>query len=278
MTKPILNAPKVWQNSFPLPAEDAHKYARGHLAVFGGEDGMEGAAALAALSAQRLSCGMVTIVTHPATHAFYKTVGLSLMTYVIDAVHTLPEWLERRKVKALIMGPGLSPSDKTRRFAMSALQTDLPLVFDAGVISSFASDNDPLFEMIANRDAPVVLTPHEGEFTRLFGTIDNRAESAQGAAIQSGATIILKGAETLIASPDAEVIIQKKASPWLATAGSGDVLAGLVGSLLASGMDEHNASAAAVWCHTEAGNLAAPGLIPEDLIAAIPQVVEEIAG
>ncbi len=277
MTKPITNVPKVWKQHFPFPSENSHKYARGHLAVFGGEDGMEGAAALAALAAQRLSCGMVTIVTHPDTHDYYKTVGLSLLTYVIDAVHTLPEWLEKRKVKALVMGPGLTPSDKTRRFAMGALQTDIPLVLDAGVISSFATDNDPLFEMIVNRDAPVVLTPHEGEFSRLFGTIDDRAESAQGAAIQSGATIILKGPETLIASPEEEVIIQKKATPWLATAGSGDVLAGLVGSLLASGMDAHHASAAAVWCHTEAGNLAAPGLIPEDIIAAIPRVLEQIA-
>ena len=277
MIEQLPNEPDLWLSSFPWPFEEGHKYIRGHLAVFGGDKGMLGASALAAKAAQRMSCGMVTLLARENTRDYYHLQQASLLTHMVDSTIEFTEWVEKRRVRAILIGPGRAPKDKTKQFALASLSCDVPVVLDAGAITVFENEKELLFQQIASRSHATILTPHEAEFERIFGAIENREASALHAANYSGATIILKGSSTVIAdSEDDEVIVQPHASPWLATAGSGDVLSGIVSSLIASNMGRKQAAACAVWCHSRAAELVGAGLIPEDLIEALPKILTEL--
>ena len=205
---------------------------------------------------------------------------------VIRAVDTTIEFAEQlsdKRFNTVVIGPGAGVGERTRDFVQTALSAQRRVVLDADALTSFADAPGRLFEEIrALPDPQVVLTPHEGEFPRLFSDISNKhpgrskLERVRAAAERCGAVVLLKGSDTTVASPDGRATIAANAPPWLATAGAGDVLAGFLAGLLAQGMPGFEAAAAAVWLHGETGNEAGPGLISEDLPEALPKVYREL--
>ncbi len=268
--KTFQNAPGLFRSLLPAPAPEAHKYDRGHLMVLSGPLSRTGAARLAAQAGLRSGAGLVTLASPPSA----ILVNAAHLTAVMLAAVGTPEELgaetAARRISALVMGPALGADARAREMVLTALRDiRLPLVLDADALTIFASAPEELFSLIAARTEEVVLTPHEGEFARLFPALAKEPDKlarARRAAAASGAVVVLKGADTVIAAPSGEAAINANAPPALATAGSGDVLSGIVGGLLAQGMDALPAAAAAVWIHGEAARAAAGGtLIAEDL-------------
>ncbi len=255
------NGPSLWQ--VPVPSASGHKYTRGHVTVLGGT-AMTGAARLAAAGARRAGAGMLTIAATGGAK-IYRTGDAG----VIVSAAPLPDLLADERRQVWVCGPGLGP-DEPRRTLPALIAARREVVADADVFAAFAGNPDAL------RGA-AVLTPHEGEFTRMFGAPGtDRVRAAREAAARTGAVVLLKGSDTVIAAPDGRVAINASAPPWLATAGAGDVLAGMVAGLLAQGMPAWNAAAAAAWLHGRAAALAGPGMVAEDLPAVLPRVFAEI--
>ncbi len=205
------------------------------------------------------------------------------MVRAVDGAAELRELLADKRLNAVALGPGLGVGAQTRDLVAAALDGERAVVLDADALTSFAEQPDTLFAAIAARPGrPVVLTPHQGEFGRLFKTSGQEAERtaklalARSATRASGAIVLLKGADTVIAAPDGQAAINQNAPAWLATAGAGDVLAGMVAGLLAQGMPAFAAACAAAWLHGEAGNEAGPGLISEDLPDKLPAVYRRL--
>ncbi|MBN9562829.1 MAG: NAD(P)H-hydrate dehydratase [Alphaproteobacteria bacterium] len=255
------NGPSLWQ--VPSPSASGHKYTRGHVTVLGGA-AMTGAARLAAAGARRAGAGMLTIAATGGAD-IYRTGDAGVIVSTAPLAELLTD--ERRKV--WVCGPGLG-ADEARRALPALVAAERELVADADVFAAFAGNPDAL------RGA-TVLTPHEGEFTRVFGAPGpDRVRAAREAAARAGAVVLLKGSDTVIAAPDGRVAINASAPPWLATAGAGDVLAGMTAGLLAQGMPAWDAAAAAAWLHGRAAALVGPGMLAEDLPAALPRVLTEI--
>jgi len=253
------NGPALW--NLPTPATDAHKYARGHVTVLGGPV-MTGAARMAADAARRAGAGMVTIAASGNADV-YRTGSPGL----IVNESPLPELLQDERRTVWVCGPGLG-IDGVRAALPVLLAARRSVVADADVFSAFAGNPDGL------RGA-AVLTPHAGEFSRVFGSPgDDRVAAARAAAARTGAVVLLKGADTIIAAPDGHAAINASAPPWLATAGAGDVLAGIIAGLLAQGMPAWESAAAAAYLHGRAAALHGPGLIAEDLLPALSRVIE----
>lgn len=284
------NAPALWLPGFPVPAVDAHKYRRGHASIFSGGPAATGAARLSALAAARSGAGAVTVLS-PANAVQVNAAHLtSIMLRKADTTADLGAFLTDRRPSSFVLGPGFGIGEKARDFALALLgagharDTGVEgLVLDADGITSFRSEPETLFQAARRSGAPaLVMTPHEGEFGRLFPDIaDDKALSklarARAAAARASAVIIYKGADTVIAAPDGRAAINSNGAPWLATAGSGDVLAGIIAGLLAQGMPAFEAACAAVWIHAEAGSRFGPGLIAEDLPLAMVPVLRELA-
>jgi hydroxyethylthiazole kinase-like uncharacterized protein yjeF len=248
------NLPQLWQ--LPTLTADSHKYTRGHVTVVGGAT-MTGAARLAAEAARRAGAGMVTIAARGSA-AVYRAGEPGLL--VTEAA--LSELLQDDRRKVWICGPGLGAAD-ARTALPALLRANRTVVADADVFSAFAGDPDAL------RGA-AVLTPHAGEFARVFGPpLPDRLSAARAAAARTGAVVLLKGADTIIAAPNGRAAINLSAPPWLATAGSGDVLAGIIGGLLAQGMPPWDAAAAGAYLHGQAAIHAGPGMIVEQLLPAL---------
>ncbi len=247
----------------PEPAIDTHKYARGGVAVWSGPELATGAARLAARAALRVGAGAVTLCGAADAlriHAAHET-AIMLKTCDPDAFGDL---LRSPKVRAACVGPGAGAP--ARQVADSALASACPLVLDADALSAFRGAAAALALQVRARSGAVVLTPHEGEFARLFPDMEgSKLDRARAAAAQSGAVVVLKGADGVIAAPDGRAAITGNAPPWLATAGSGDVLAGLVAGLLAQGLGGFEAAAAGAWLHGALGAALGPGLVAEDL-------------
>lgn len=274
------NTPNFWQDRLPAPDVDTHKYKRGHVAVFSGGATATGAARLSALAAARSGAGAVTVLS-PAEALDVNAAHLtSIMLSRCDHRQDLESFIERRKPSAFVLGPGFGIGDKTRELSLSLLQDQaLKLVFDADTITSFQDRPDALFAATQrSSEVRLVLTPHEGEFKRLFPdivetTTPSKLERARTAASRAKAIVIYKGADTVIASPDGRAAINTNGTPLLATAGSGDVLAGLTAGLMAQGMPPFEAACAAVYIHGAAARHLGFGLIAEDLPMAAANIL-----
>lgn len=266
------NDPALWLHAFPWPSLDGHKYQRGHVLVAAGPI-MTGAARLSALAAARIGAGLVTVAAPASAWAVYAAALTSIMVQPLQAVDDFAALLSDPRKNAVVIGPGAGISADTKAYVLWALAAQRATVLDADAISVFAADPSILFDAI---QGPCVLTPHEGEFGRLFPANDSKLESARQAAHQSGAVLVLKGPDTIIAAPDGRAIVNSNAPPDLATGGTGDVLAGMIAGLMAQGMDAFDASAAAVWLHGQAGSLAGPGLISEDLPLVLPRILRRL--
>ncbi len=265
-----LNHPDLWAGRLPVPTLADHKYSRGHLLVRGGV--MAGAGRLAAAAAARSGPGMVTLAAAAADDSSPGTPNSVIHRKVPAAA--FGEALADRKVAAAVLGPGNGVDEACRDATAAALASGKPVVLDADALTVMAQGPGNMFDAI---QGPCVLTPHAGEFERLFGAVgEDKLTSVRAAAAQSGAVVVLKGGDTVIAAPDGEAVINGNAPAWLASAGAGDVLAGVTGALLAQGMTALDAACAGAWIHGEAANRAAEYLIADDLAAHIPDVMANL--
>ncbi len=308
--KTFLNAPALWRAQKPALRIDGHKYGRGHLLVASGPACRTGAARLAARAGLRVGAGLVTMVSPPEALAVNAAQLTAIMLRAADSAGDWREILSDRRFNACVFGPAFGTGAKTRDIAESLLAAATPerplgLVLDADALTAFSGESANLAIAIQASAAHVVLTPHEGEFLRLFNhnttflEVLNEDEAprsssagdtceqssvptikidrARAAATATGAVIVLKGPDTVVAAPDGRAAIAANAPPTLATAGSGDVLAGLIGGLLAQNMPAFEAACCAVWLHGEAANVFGVGLIAEDLPELLPKVLAALA-
>jgi ADP-dependent NAD(P)H-hydrate dehydratase / NAD(P)H-hydrate epimerase len=267
------NDPDWWLAAFPWPGLESHKYARGHAVVAGGAV-MTGAGRLAARAAARLGAGLVTVAAPERAFPIYAAALTGVIVHPIGGIEDFSAFLADPRRNAALIGPGAGVGSETRDKALAILGSGKRAVLDADALTSFSDDPDTLFAAIR---APCVMTPHEGEFARVFDCAGSKPERTRRAARQSGAGVLLKGADTVIAASDGRIAINANAPPQLATAGSGDVLAGMVLGLLAQGMEPFAAAAAAAWIHGAAARRFGPGLVSEDLLDATPPVLKELA-
>jgi len=268
------NQPGLWLAQLPSAQPDGNKFSRGHALLFGGYP-ITGAARLAARAAARAGSGLTTIAVPQIALSIYATALTSIMVAAFATDAEFDKLLDDRRLTAHLIGPGAGVSEATRARALAMLVTGRPTLIDADAISAFAGDPGALARAI---HGPCVLTPHEGEFRRLFDFGGDKLSRARAAAARSGAVIVLKGRDTVIAAPDGRAIINSNAPPTLATAGSGDVLGGIALGLLAQRMEPFLAAAAAVWMHGAAATTFGPGLIAEDLPDLLPAVLRQLAG
>ena len=272
-----LNGPALWAHLLQRADIADHKYARGHLTILAGPHAT-GAARLAALAGRRVGAGLVTIAAFRSTLPAFQAAEPGNLIVEADDGAMFTHLLGDERRNAILIGPGSGTGDRTRDSVLSALDARRSLVLDADAITAFATEPDLLFGRVRG---PTLLTPHEGEFRRLFPDLGRGAgklDRVRRAAARSGATILLKGPDTVIAEPDGRAVISVHASPALATAGSGDVLAGTIGGLLAQGLTPFASASAAAWLHGECSlQFGGPGLIAEDLPALLPRALQSVS-
>ncbi|WP_115669441.1 NAD(P)H-hydrate dehydratase [Ciceribacter selenitireducens] len=264
-----LNSPAAWERLLPKPEAQTHKFLRGHLTVFSGPATATGAARLSAAAGLRAGAGLVTIASPRNALEANASQLTAVMLKPVDDHAALAAYLEDPRHSTFVLGPGFGVGAKARGFALAL--RDRRLVLDADGITSFRDDPSVLFAAFSSGETRLVLTPHEGEFARLFPDVADektlsKIDMALAAAARSHAVVVYKGPDTVIAAPDGRALVNTNAPPSLATAGSGDVLAGIIGGLLAQGMPAFEAAAAAVWHHGRAGSGAGRGLTAEGLI------------
>lgn len=277
------NIPEWWRGHFPVPDAAGHKYGRGHVVVTSGGLAHTGAARLAARAALRGGAGLVTLASPRDALAVNAVALTAVMVRQIETPVDFAAYLQDPRLNVCILGPGAGVGARTRDMVLTALSGPHAVVLDADALTSFAAEPQTLFKAIATQAiAQAVLTPHEGEFARLFASLAgkdhalSKLERARLAAKESGAVVLIKGADTVVAAPDGRVSIASNAPPWLATAGAGDVLSGMIGGLLAQHVPAFEAASIAVWMHGEAARHFGPGLIAEDLSEALPAVVSDL--
>jgi NAD(P)H-hydrate epimerase len=227
----------------------------------------------------RIGAGLVTIASPRDALLVNAAQSTAIMVRQADGAAELAALLADARKNAVLLGPGAGVGEGLRALVLAALASATAVVLDADALTSFAGDADTLFSAIKSRAAPVVLTPHDGEFARLFGPLGegSKLDLARAAAKRSGAILVLKGADTVVAAPGGRASINATTSPWLATAGTGDVLAGMVAGLLAQRMAAFEAACAAVWMHGAAARALGPGLIAEDLPEMLPEVLADLS-
>ena len=297
------NDPALWYGNWPealKPIDQIdtgrladHKFHRGHCLVLSGGATHSGAARLAARGALRAGAGLVTLAAPPGAAAFVAGQVTAIMVEPVQDAEALAEVLAKRRYDVLVAGPALGVREERAALVTAALERDVALLLDADALSLIAEQIDAgegdvsmLRDSAAARAGRLVLTPHEGEFARLFPDLSHRVREEKGlskldcalmAAERSGAVVVLKGADSVIAGPDGQAVIHSQGVPYLATAGSGDVLVGIIAGLMAQGMPTLEAACAGVWLHGRAGLLLGPGLISEDLPEILPQIYGELA-
>jgi hydroxyethylthiazole kinase-like uncharacterized protein yjeF len=267
------NNPALWRDVYPWPRLDGHKYERGHAVILGGA-AITGASRMTALGCMRIGAGVVTLAAPQAAWAIYATALTSVIVHAIEDVDDFKMLLNDRRCNVIAIGPGAGANQNTRQAVLAALATGRDVVLDADALTVFAESPTTLFEAIT--PGTCVLTPHEGEFARLFNTSGDKLTRARQAAALSGAVVVLKGSDTIIAEPGGRAVINSNAPADLATAGSGDVLTGFIAGLLAQGVDPFNAACAAVWLHGAVATAFGPGLIAEDLPDGLPAVLKNL--
>ncbi|HEU5046985.1 MAG TPA: NAD(P)H-hydrate dehydratase [Rickettsiales bacterium] len=266
------NGPQYWLPHFPHPQVEDHKYTRGAALVYGGYP-MTGAARLAAHAAARTGAGLVTVVCPQEAFSIYAETLTSILVRPLAAEEGFSAVLKDKRFTAALLGPGAGVTDKMRHEVLTVLESGVATVLDADALTLFEGRHENLRHAIKH---PCVMTPHEGEFKRICDIQGDKLTRARAAAKAYGAVIVLKGSDTVIAAPDGRVVINSNAPAELATAGAGDVLAGMVLGLLAQGMDAFFAAAAAVWLHGAAASEFGPGLIAEDIADMLPQVYRSL--
>jgi ADP-dependent NAD(P)H-hydrate dehydratase / NAD(P)H-hydrate epimerase len=277
-----LNGPELWSGEFPTPDVLGHKYSRGHAVVVSGGFSFTGAARLAARGALRAGAGLVTIASPRSALAVNAGSSLAVMVRAVDGAGELADFLSDSRRNVVVLGPGGGVGPEMRELVSAALAGKRSAVLDADALTSFAGGLNALIDAIKRGPASAILTPHEGEFSRLFSSVEeisnapSKLERARQAAALSGAVCLLKGPDTVIAAPDGRCAINAHAPASLATAGSGDVLAGIIAGLLAQGMPCFEAACAGVWLHGQAASRGGPGLISEDLPEILPRLYAQI--
>ncbi|MCE7028033.1 NAD(P)H-hydrate dehydratase [Jiella avicenniae] len=282
--------PALWHERLVLPSEAGHKYDRGHAVVFSGGASQTGAARLSATAALRAGAGLVTVFS-PASALLVNAAHLTaVMLKRCEDAAELEERLGDGRLNAFVLGPGFGQAENARAYAQAVLAAGRRLVLDADGITAFQDDPATLFDAAgeagkarADGEPALVLTPHAGEFKRLFPDLAaaddlSKPVRARQAAARSNAVVVLKGRDTVIAAPDGRAAINASGTPWLATAGTGDVLTGIVAAQLAQGTPSFEAAAAGVWMHGKAAEAFGPGLIAEDLPTMLPRVFALLAG
>ncbi|CVI54972.1 NAD(P)H-hydrate dehydratase [Agrobacterium leguminum] len=266
------NSTLIWRDALPHADMETHKFRRGHLTVFSGPAHTTGASRMTALSALKAGAGIVTIAAPRQALDVLSVTLTAVMNAPVDDADDLQSWLDDGRHGTFVLGPGFGDLEKARQFV--SLLGDKAVVLDADAITAFRDHKEDLFAHVTSGTGKFVLTPHEGEFARLFPDLAadkmlSKIEKAQVASARSGAILVYKGADTVIAAPDGRALVNTNAPASLATAGSGDVLAGIIGALLAQGAPAFEAAAAGVWLHGEAGHRAGDGLTAEDLAHAV---------
>lgn len=272
------NRPELWLGYFHWPLPDDHKYSRGSVVVFSGQAEMTGASRLAARAALRVGAGAVSIACDREALKVNAAHVTAIMTRLTETSEEFAEFIAGKKHRALLLGPGAGLNDRTRACVKAALASGKPTVLDADALTAFEEYPQMLFDMV---NGPVIMTPHGGELERLFSWLGMNHDQpkwllAREAAARTGMTAVLKGYDTCIAAPDGRVAINGNGSPLLATAGSGDVLAGIIAGLCAQGMPAFEAACAGVSLHAEAGRRFGLGLIAEDIPEMIPAVLNDL--
>lgn len=274
----FINRPLLWADRYPVPALDGHKYQRGHALVVSGGPYATGAARLAARAALRIGAGLVSVVSSPEA----ASINAAQLTAIMLKVYaTLPDFaalIADPRLNAVLIGPGAGIGEETRARVLMLLATDRDVVLDADALTSFEHQPQELFDAVQRRPGQTLLTPHDGEFARLFrdSPAASRLVRARHAAVASGAVVLLKGADTVVADPGGQAAINVSGSRWLASAGTGDVLAGMAAGLLAQRMPAFKAACAAVCLHGLAARRIGPGLIAEDIPERLPAVVADL--
>lgn len=272
---------EIGQDSLPdLAKGQGHKYDHGHVVVVSGGPGKTGAARLAARGALRIGAGLVTLACPMRAVPEIAGQVTAMMVHGLDGPAGLSEMLEDTRFNAICLGMGLGLTQITADLVRVALQANRTVVLDADALSRFERAPDALFALL---HPEAVLTPHDGEFRRLFPDLADAPEKAratQSAAERANAIVLRKGVETIVAGPDGAVFMHRavgnRAAPWLATAGSGDVLSGIIAGLMARGVPAIQSACAAAWLHVEAGRAFGPGLIAEDLPESLPKVLRAL--
>ena len=270
------NTPLAWQHCYPVQSPFVHKYSKGHALILGGKEPTLGASRLTSMAALRSGAGLVSMACPSESYSVQATALTDVMVRRFDSHFGFLGFLEDPRLSVVAIGPGAGVGEKTVELVLGVMDRHLPLVLDADGITSFAGRVHLLKDKGDLKSPNLILTPHEGEFARLFPAISfkaGRLQAARQAAKESGAIIVLKGADTLIAHPDGQVFINANAPVWLAVAGTGDVLTGMIAGLVAQGMPAFEASAAAVYFHAEAAMQAGKGMIASDLLPIIARVL-----
>jgi NAD(P)H-hydrate epimerase len=269
------NHPALWHGVLRWPGPESHKYTRGFALVVGGGAETTGAARLAARAALRSGAGVVSVACPPDALATYAGDLVSVMTKVVASTDDLVAYAGDRRRNAALIGPGCGVTDLTRQHTLGLLGLGKACVLDADALSIFAEDPSALFDALNEN---CILTPHDGEFARLFpGVSGSRLERARAAAAACGAVVLLKGGDTVVAAPDGHAAITTNAPPDLATAGAGDLLAGIAVGLLAQRMPAFEAANAAAWMHADCAFRFGPGLTAEDLPEELPRTLSYLA-
>jgi hydroxyethylthiazole kinase-like uncharacterized protein yjeF len=278
------NEPGLWLPWFPRPSATGHKYDRGHVVVRSGAMPTTGAAKLAARGALRSGAGLVTIASPLDAVAAHAAESVAVMVRGVDDVPEWVEFLTDKRRNAVVLGPGGGIGKSMRAEVVATLQSEASVVLDADALSSFAQEPQQLWQLIKGRGQSVILTPHDGEFERIFNELsynsklNSKFEKARLSARLSGAIVLMKGPDTVIAAPDGRAAITTNGPPALATAGSGDVLAGVISGLMAQHMPAFEAACGGAWLHGEAAAEFGPGLIAEDLPDMLPRVYRRLFG
>jgi hydroxyethylthiazole kinase-like uncharacterized protein yjeF len=278
----VLNSPSVWISAYPWPQADGHKYIRGHAVVVSGPAHATGAARLAAKAALRAGAGLVTVAAPRASVPVLSTALEAVMVREAQGAAGLKKLLADKRLNAVLLGPGNTVGKNTKTAVEVAAKAKRALVLDADAISSFTGESGKLAKLLKMNRIQTLLTPHDGEFGKLFAgdpqvfRIESKVEKARAAARALGAVVLLKGPDTVVAAPDGRATISNNAPPWLATAGAGDVLGGIALGLIAQGMQVFEAANAAAWLHGEAAREAGFGMTAEDLSPALKKVLERL--